>query len=279
MRLIKSSRRPLTSIFSANAGFDPFPTLTKEEGRVTEQDSWAMAASGLQLPVDEIHVWRCCLQQPEERRHVLLASLSSEERQRGERFHFEHHRRQWTAARGFLRAVLAGYLNRPASEIRFRYHDLGKPALADDQNAGNLQFNLSHSAEGALLAVTRGLALGIDLELVRPMENMLSLAARYFAAREAQELERVAPAQQELAFFNCWTRKEAILKACGKGLSLPLDRFVVSFQPGEPARVLDVAGQPGEAERWLLHALTPWADYVGCVAYQGTAQLVRTFSF
>lgn len=227
----------------------------------------------------DIHVWRCELRQPEERRQALLQALSPDERQRGDKFYFEHHRRQWTTARGFLRAVLGCYLSLPAEQVRFRFHDLGKPALADEQTAENIQFNLTHSADGALLALARDLPLGVDLEQVRPMENMLALAQRYFAAEEARQLENVAATQKGLAFFNCWTRKEAILKACGKGLSLPLDRFVVSFLPGEPARVIDVKGQPGEAERWSLVPLQPWPDFVGCIAFQGQPRPVTCLAF
>ncbi|MBM4068047.1 MAG: 4'-phosphopantetheinyl transferase superfamily protein [Planctomycetes bacterium] len=238
-----------------------------------------VASEPLALAVGDVHVWRCRLQQPEDRRQTLVQALSPEERQRGDKFHFEHHRRQWTIARGFLRAVLGRYLGIPAEEIRFRYHHLGKPALADEQNPCNWQFNLSHSADGALLAIGRDTPLGVDLEQLRPMENMLALARRYFAAEEARQLEQVAPAQQILAFFNCWTRKEAILKACGKGLSLPLDRFLVSFRPGEPARVVELAGQPGEAKRWSLTALQPWPDFVACLARQETTPNLVCLAF
>jgi 4'-phosphopantetheinyl transferase len=241
-------------------------------------ESWHAANDCPPLAAD-IHVWRCSLTLPEERRRTLVQSLSPEEKQRGDRFYFEHHRRQWTSARGFLRAVLGRYADLPADQVRFRFHDLGKPALADEQNAGNLHFNLTHSAEGALLAVARELPLGVDLEQIRPMENMMALAQRYFAEEEARQLENVALDQRELAFFNCWTRKEAILKACGKGLSLPLDRYIVSFRPGEPARVVEVAGQPGEAERWSLAAVQPWPDYVGCVAHQGPPRAVVCLAF
>lgn len=242
-------------------------------------ENWNPANECPALAAGDIHVWRCRLQQPEERRLTLVQALSPEERQRGDRFYFEHHRRQWTLARGFLRAVLGRYVDVPADHVRFRYEDLGKPALADELNAGHLHFNLSHSADGALLAIGRAATLGVDLEQVRPMENMLNLARRYFAAEEARQLEHVAAAQTELAFFNCWTRKEAILKACGKGLSLPLDRFIVSFLPGEPARVVEVVGQPGEAECWSLTALQPWPDFVGCVALRGTPRNVVCLAF
>lgn len=240
---------------------------------------WKPAPRSLDLASGEVHVWRCSLHQSEERRRLLLQALCAEEKQRAERFYFEHHRRQWTTARGFLRAVLARYLDLAPADIRFSYQELGKPALADDLNALSLHFNLSHSADGAVLAITRDLPLGVDLEQVRPMENMLDLARRYFAPREAEELAGVAEHEKARAFFNCWTRKEAILKACGKGLAWPLDRFVVSFRPEEPARVLEVTAQPGEAERWSLHALAPWPDYVGCVALQGPPQPLTCWDF
>lgn len=240
---------------------------------------WTPSPANLPLAAGEIHVWRCSLAPPEDCRLALIQCLSEDERQRGDRFHFEHHRRQWTTARGFLRTVLGRYLDRPAGEVRFRFQDLGKPVLAAEQNPGDIHFNLSHSAEGALLGIARGIPLGVDLEQIRPMENMLSLANRFFAPREAQELAEVSAADRDLAFFNCWTRKEAILKAFGKGLSMPLDRFVVSFRPGESARVLQVIAQAGEADRWQLHALSVWHDYVGCVAYRGNVSPLTCFSF
>jgi 4'-phosphopantetheinyl transferase len=217
----------------------------------------------LTLAPHEIHVWRFALDAPDERRESLWRTLAEEERKRARRFYQERHRRRFAIGRGVLRVLLGRYLQKPPGRIQFRYGMHGKPVL---EEGGDLHFNLSHSGDAGLLALTRGQEIGIDLEQVRSRDHLEELAQRFFAPAEVAALAAVAPADKELAFFQCWTRKEAFLKAGGEGLARPLDSFCVSLGPGELARLLAVEGDTEEAARWSLRTLTPWPDFVACVA-------------
>jgi 4'-phosphopantetheinyl transferase len=231
---------------------------------------WQPAAQPPTLTIDEVHVWRIALEVGEAMLALLRDILADDERQRAERFHFEKDRRHFTAGRGALRILLAGYLGRRPEEVRFAYSNYGKPRLADSDNRGHLRFNLTHSHGLALLAVTRGRDIGVDVERLRDMEHDGEpLAGRFFSPREAAVLRSLPPAMRREAFFHCWTRKEAYIKANGKGLSLPLDQFDVSLHPAEPAALLATQHDPPEARRWSLRSLLPSEGYVGALAVEG----------
>ncbi len=231
--------------------------------------SWPPPLPDLALSCDSVHVWRASLEQPAARVRQLAQTLSNDERARADRFHFERHRRRFTVGRGVLRAILGRYLGIEPHRVQFRYGPRGKPYLAIESGECALHFNLAHSHELALYAFTRGRELGIDLEHVHPMPDAEQIGAQFFSARENVAL-RALPSHQKLkAFFNCWTRKEAYLKATGTGLARPLDEFDVSLAPGEPARLLHVHREPQEAARWSLQALAPGNGYVGAVIIRG----------
>jgi 4'-phosphopantetheinyl transferase len=223
------------------------------------------------LPLDEVHVWRAALDQPNERVRRLLGTLSADERARADKFYFERHRRPFIVSRGFLRAILGRYLDREPESLVFTYGPQGKPALGET----DLHFNLSHSGDCALLALTRGREIGVDVERVRPRAELEGIAGRFFAPAEVAALRAVSAVEKEQAFFNCWTRKEAYVKACGEGLARPLDRFEVSLAPGEAARLIAVADDAAEAARWALRELESLPGYVGCVAVPGHGWRLR----
>src|SRR5262245_60913756 len=185
---------------------------------------WQPAPAALPLPASTIHVWRTTLDRSDGELAPLRASLSADELVRAERLIWENKRRRFIAGRGFLRTILGRYLQRAPADLVFCYGLHGKPALAD---AEDLHFNLSHSAECAVLAVTRVAPLGVDVERIRSQANREGIAGRFFSAAEVAQLASVAPEQRDEAFFNCWTRKEAYVKACGEGLARPLDQFAV----------------------------------------------------
>jgi len=153
--------------------------------------------------------------------------------------------------------------------VDFRYGPRGKPELAARFDRAGLRFNASHSEGLGLYAVTTWRRIGVDIERVRPMPDLESIAERWFSPHEQQELRRLAPGERNEGFFNCWTRKEAYIKAIGEGLSHPLQRFTVSLAPGGPVRLERVDGRPAEAGRWTLAALTPEPGYVAAVAVEG----------
>jgi len=218
----------------------------------------------LTLSPDDVHVWRASLIQPASRVEQLRLTLSADEQARADRFYFEQHKNRFIVARGILRIILSRYLDISPRQVQFSYGAHGKPALAATLGKGLLEFNLSHSQDIALYAVTRSLAaasasrlLGIDVEHIRPMPDLEKIAERFFAARENAALQALPVSLRQQAFFNCWTRKEAYLKACGYGLAGELNKIEVSLTPGEPALLLSIAGETEAASRWCLTDLTP----------------------
>lgn len=237
--------------------------------------TWDPPPDDLGLPPDEVHVWRAALDLPDPLAEALGRLLSADERERAERFHFARDRRRFSAGRGLLRDILSRYLNAAPQELRFHYNAHGKPSLY----GSDLRFNLSHSGGLALFAVTVGGEVGVDVERIRPEVMQEGLARRYFSPREVTALEALPPEQQPPGFFNCWTRKEAYIKARGEGLSLPLDSFDVSLEPGKPARLLYVKDAPGEAERWSLWDLEVGAGFAAALALNSTGKTLRRWQY
>lgn len=172
-------------------------------------------------------------------------------------------------ARGMLRAILGRYLEIKPQCVRFHYKPGGKPALCDDQGRQRPHFNLSHSADVCLVAITPRQELGVDVEFLRPLPHVEKLAERYFSPAEYAVFSRVPANQKPVAFWNCWTRKEAYIKAIGEGLCVPLNRFEVSLLPGEPARFLSLDGDPKKASHWSLFHLEPLPNLLGALAVPG----------
>ena len=230
---------------------------------------WSYPPASLVLSGDDIHVWFVSLDHVGSSFDRLAQVLSVDERTRAQRFHFERDRRRFVVRRGLLRTILGCYVGVEADRLQFCYGYYGKPALAETSGGGTLRFNLSHSQGLALYAVTRHREIGVDLECIRPILEAEQIAERYFSARE-NAVFRALPAHEKLwAFFNCWTRKEAYLKALGDGLARPLDEFDVSLAPGELARLLYIRGDPEEVCRWSLQDLTPGPGYVAALGVEG----------
>lgn len=223
----------------------------------------------LTLDSDEVHIWRAALDVPESQVRSLWYTLTADECQRAERYVFAKDRTHFVVARGLLRVLLGRYLGQDPPQLRFIYGPHGKPALATDTGGGTLRFNVSHSHGLALYAITRGREVGVDVERIRPEVAQEKIAERFFSPREVTLLRALPAPLQATAFFACWTRKEAYIKATGEGLTLPLDQFDVSLVPGEPAALLRTAWDPQEAARWALQDLVPALDYRAAVAVAG----------
>ena len=219
------------------------------------------------LPQDEVHVWRASLDHVDGHLSSLMQLLSPEERERADRFHFNADRKRSVVARGLLRLLLGHCLGRCANQLQFQYNELGKPILAGGLHP-SLQFNLSHSGDLVLIALSRGRALGVDIEQMRMDVAAKEIASRFFSADECKGLASVALAEQHAAFFACWTRKEAYLKARGDGLSLSLAQFDVSFLPGDQPRLLATRHDPADVHRWTLRALEGGEGYQAALAVE-----------
>jgi 4'-phosphopantetheinyl transferase len=223
------------------------------------------------------------------------AALSQDERARGDRFRRSVHRRRFRASRIALRRLLSLYSGVAPGDLVFEYGPLGKPGLAGRP----LQFNLAHTEDLALVAVTREGPVGVDVERIRPSPSLPRLVRRVLSPAERRRLEALPEAQRPGAFYLAWTRKEALIKARGDGVFTGLGRIEVTLTPGEPARVLSFAAAPqrvGEAaaggrasgapveeivDRWFLQDLCPAPGFAAAVAVEvaagGAVERVRTW--
>jgi 4'-phosphopantetheinyl transferase len=192
---------------------------------------------------------------------ALATHLSRSEKDRAARFHFERDRRRYTVARGRLRELLASRLGEEPHALEFVYGENGKPALAD----ASLHFNVSHCEDVAVYALCREREIGVDVEALHPIREADGIAAQFFSRAETEAFRALGESSRTLGFYNCWTRKEAMVKATGAGLAMPLDGFAVSLAPGDAARVLHVAGRPGDGG-WRLHSFTPRPGFVAALA-------------
>ncbi len=236
---------------------------------VAFDSNWFAAPERLSLGGGAVHVWRASLDENPSQVALFKDTLDDDERSRADRFYFSRDRVRFIVARGVLRALLSRYLNRSPESLSFSYSTQGKPALASESGADAIRFNLSHSHGTALYAVTRGRELGVDLELIRCDSETEQIAERFFSHSEIVALRALPLAVRKYAFFLCWTRKEAYIKARGEGLSMPLDQFDVSLIPGEPAALLSTKPDSDEAHRWCLHNLTPSPGYAAALATKG----------
>ena len=230
---------------------------------------WSFPPETIILGSDEVHVWRVSLVEPPSQIESFLHTLAADEQTRAERFYFQRDRERFIIAHGVLRAVLGLYLNRAPECLSFCYRSHGKPALTRESGEDAIRFNMSHSHGVALYAVARGREVGIDLEFIRRDLEVEQIAERFFSRREIATLRALPIDLRKYAFFLCWTRKEAYIKARGEGLSSPLDQFDVSLIPGEPAALQSTRPDSAEALRWSLQELTLASGYVAALAVEG----------
>jgi 4'-phosphopantetheinyl transferase len=237
-----------------------------------ETTTWTEAPLFPSLETGAVHVWRVVLDQPDDRLERFRRTLESHELERAGRFHFEKHRRHFIVARGFLRTVVARYLKTQPEALRFVYGAYGKPALASEHS---LRFNLSHSNEVALLAVARDAELGVDVEYVRADFASEDIARRFFSRAEVEAFNALPKDEQVAAFFRCWTRKEAYIKAIGKGLSQALDAFDVTLAPGAAPELMHA--EDDDVSRWLLRDISVREGYAGALMAERPVAEVKFF--
>ncbi|HVJ05227.1 MAG TPA: 4'-phosphopantetheinyl transferase superfamily protein [Candidatus Saccharimonadales bacterium] len=222
----------------------------------------------------EIHVWRIELDGAARTAATLRAALSPEETERASRFRTAELRERWTAARGALRSILASYTGCEPEALIFKQGSHGKLSL--EWPVCELAFNLTHTGGLALVAVGNDRRVGIDAETVRADVDMEELSRRFFAPEEAEEILAMSPEVRLAAFFRCWSRKEAIVKALGCGLSVALDSFRVSVRADEPARLIWANGEI--SGQWSLLDVSE-VGVAAAVAVEGSAPVLRQISF
>ena len=219
------------------------------------------------LSHERVDLWWISLVPPARELDALASTLSVDEHQRAAAFRFDEHRTRFIAARGILRSILAGYLSIAPKEVDFTYGPNGKHAV---KVAGEpLSFNLSHSGDWAVCAVSSDRAIGVDVERVRPLNDADRIAKRICSAREQSALEACPEDARHAMLFAYWTCKEAFAKARGEGLGRSFSSIEIELDASDGARLLSVDGSQTEAARWQLEMLFPVPGYVSSIAVEG----------
>ena len=231
-------------------------------------ETWSAADVLPRLDGGDVHVWLANLDDGRPESARVTDVLSAEETARADRFWFERDRRHYSRCRGILRHLLGAYLGADPASLVFDAAEGGKPFLPQTPMA----FNVSHSGAYALIAITRRRELGVDIEAHRPLMDRDALARQCFSAVERARLQSLPEPVRTQAFFTCWTRKEAYVKAVGDGLAYPLDAFDVTFAPGDAVR-LSVPEDPRQPRRWTLEALEAPPGYAAALVTEGRRQV------
>ncbi len=210
----------------------------------------------VKLATDDIHCWLFSLDGEHSDQ-----SLDETERARAARFRFERDRQRFVAGRGGVRRLLSRYVNEPPDSLSLLVEEGGRPFL----RGRAVNFNFSRSEAWGLLTVSRTGILGADIEAVRMKDDLADTAQRFFASGELDVLDKLSGASWTAGFFNCWTRKEAVVKAVGTGLAAPLDAFDVALHPDQPARILRAEGAVAAAHGWTMRAFSPVDGYAAAI--------------
>jgi 4'-phosphopantetheinyl transferase len=224
----------------------------------------------LPLGAADVHLWRVDLEAVASEEAQWSAILSPEEQARAVRFHFQEHRQYFTATRAILRRILASYLDCGARDLTFVISPKNKPSLGGAHANRCLSFNISHSGHIAVLAFTRNRQVGVDVEHVRRDFDTNAIATRFFSTVEQEQLASLPLEERHDAFFRCWTRKEAYIKATGEGLSLPLHQFDVCIASGSQDALLATRPETMEVRRWSLRDVAVKPGYAAALCISGT---------
>ena len=228
------------------------------------------------LQPNQVHIWSVCKSTHEDRLPIYWELLNVEEQERALKFRFLKDRYCFIIARGVLRKLLSIYLGMAPAEIKFQFGDNGKPYV---NHPSDINFNISHSGDTILLGFVQKYSIGVDVEYTKREIDVKRIAQLFFAEEEVASLFALDQAYHKQAFYNCWTRKEAFIKAVGSGLSFPLDQFVVSLDSTEEATLIDTKWDKKEKEKWVLNAIEPGKNYIGAVSVKGTVSAIQSWRY
>ena len=218
---------------------------------------------GRELADNQVHIWQVSLDRPVSRFHRLV---SPDERNRAKRFHFERDGNRFIVRRGILRTILGSYLNIEPGAIRLYFGSNNKPVLVDELNKADLHFNLSHSGGLGIYAFSHGHEIGVDIEYVRDIPEMEQLAGQILTPKEKAEFKTLSKSKRKEAFFDCWTRKEAFVKATGDGLSRSLNEIEISPVAGDSGKILAANAISFDSSQWFVYDLNINGGYKAAFA-------------
>ena len=222
-----------------------------------------------ELKKGKVILWIIDLKKGQKYIEYFKSNLSSDEVEKSDKFRFKKDCNCFIITRGVLRVLLSHYLNLNTNQIHFQYSYYGKPKLIPKYN---LSFNVSHSGNFSVIGFFKGAEIGVDIEECKNDFDVLEIAQNFFSKKEIEALNQIPENQRERAFFRCWTRKEAFIKAEGSGLSFPLDKFTVSLKSDDEASLLNTYWDEKEKSKWSLHAFSPYPNYLAAVAVKGNVK-------
>ena len=223
----------------------------------------------MSLPRGELHIYCCWIPAIRHELEQTSSVLNPAERQHVESLRDENARLRALAARIGLRTLLAKYVGQDPKQIEFGYAPHGKPYLTGAAEHEDIEFNLSHAGDAIVLAFARGCEVGADVEFIRPVPDARDIVQRFFSGRERSEFLAVSEDRKDEAFLSAWTRKEALLKATGQGLTGSLKSFSVPFSRAEPKERLTFEHGWQTPGGWSLYHLRPFATHIGAIAVRG----------
>jgi 4'-phosphopantetheinyl transferase len=244
---------------------------------MTNDAFWNPPPPALALAPDEVHVWRSWLDLPESAIAGLLQVLSPDEQRRAAAYCQEKDRRASIVGRAVLRTLLGAYLDLPPDQVEFIYNPHGRPELSAQFAGGRLKFNLSHSGDLVLHAFAWDRQVGIDVERPGRQLQFESIAHRFFSHAENEAFAALPESARREAFFRCWTRKEAFIKATGRGLSYGLGRFDVTLSPDQPPQLL--RAEDDAPTNWSLLDLPAAPHYAAALAVEATDWSLRAWQW
>lgn len=230
----------------------------------------------IELKDKEAHVWLVNKSAHIKNFNIYWTLLNKEEQEKANAFRFKKDKDCYVIARGVLRILLGNYLGKSPNTIVFQYLINSKPSVVNDKN---LEFNISHSEDCILMAFLQDFVVGIDVEYTKRPVELENIARSFFSEEEVKELFTLDKSYHLQAFYNCWTRKEAFIKALGDGLSFPLDKFVVSLSSAKEASLLETKWDKEEKEKWILNAIKVQENYIGAIAIKGNINKIDYFYF
>lgn len=253
--------------------------MKNADGSAYGHEIWKTPPNPLLVNDQELHIWRVHLSFSEADIKHFRSILSADEIERADRFIRSIHGERFTIARGALRIILGRYLDFNPVDIQFEYNEHGKPLLQLPDSVERLSFNSTHSGEQAVIAVCRHSSVGVDIEGYRESLELEKVAQRYFSPAEVEAFNRMEESNRQVAFYRCWSSKEAFMKATGQGLSVGLNNFEVEMDPARKPAVIKTNDSLPSADTWECMEIPMGGMMAGVVAVEGKIEKINLIDF